>query len=182
MKSQFNKVPSAAFAIAFLSVICTSLCAEEADTWTTVSRMNQIAGNWEGMTAFDIPASEEAMMPAGSMDVTISFCYAEGADEIEFKLKMDFSRYVADWSRYIGLSPGTLWEVTSLMLRKDKDIGAVLEIGEYFIYYSQTFPVDEMLVNGSALINADGNKLRFDESSQPEIGNFPISGFVMYRK
>jgi hypothetical protein len=182
MKRQFNRALSIAFAIVFLSAVCTTMYAEESDTWIVVNRTNQLAGNWEGSVAYDIPAIEEAMSPAGSMDVTISFWYTEGADEFEFEVKMDFYRYIAAWSDSVGLSPSTLWEFIGLMFRQDEDIGPEFELGEYVMYYTQVLPVGETLDNGAMLINTSSNKLKFTESSIVGIDNFPISDFIMYRK
>jgi hypothetical protein len=186
MKRQVKKVPFAAWGIVLLIAVCVALNAQEADTWLPVTRMNQIAGNWEGSSVIDIPAAEEAMMPAISMDLTFSFWYVENADEIEMQITVDFSRFLTDWSPSIGVSPSALWEITCMGLRQsvEQNDGIIkLEFGEYVAYYSQVFPVEKMVADGdSMLINTDGTKLRFRESASVEIGEFNLSSFVMHRK
>jgi hypothetical protein len=179
MKRQVKKVLSGAWIIVLFAV-CAASYAQEADTWLPVTRMNQIAGNWEGAFAYDMPADEEAMTPAISMDLTLSLWYEEGADEIEMEMKADFERFLAALSSALGLSPSTLWE--SLRQGFDED-DENIQVGKYVVYYSQRGPVDEMVGDENAmLINTSGTKLRFSESALAEIGNFPIADFILYRK
>jgi hypothetical protein len=119
------------------------------------------------------------MMPASSMDLTLSLWYAENADGIEMELKIDFSQFLTDWSPNIGLSPGELWELMDLNRDDDTFIQGV----DYIVYYTQVFPAEETIAREDAmLINTDGTKLRFSESASTEIDGFDLSGFIMRRK
>ncbi|MDR1232361.1 MAG: hypothetical protein LBK61_13290 [Spirochaetaceae bacterium] len=182
MKRQVNKVSFAAWVAIFFIAVCAVPYAEENDTWISVTRTNQIAGNWEGSTVIDSPAEESAMMPESSMDVAISLWYEDGADEAEVEVKIDFSQLLSDWSSASGVSEGALWELLGLMFVQNDEF-TKSELGDNVLYFSMAIPVDDMIADKDRLyINTSGTKLRFGDSPPDEIGNFASSDLVMRRK
>jgi hypothetical protein len=182
MKRRVKKAAVTALTIVCFSVVCAVSYAEDADTWGAVTRLSQIAGHWEGAVTYEMPADEDAMTPAMSMDVSVSLWYEEGAREMEAEVRVDFSRFLEEWALIAGVDADMLWEILSMGFKDGED--AMLESDSYALRYTQVLPMEEdaIINEGGMLINGSGTKLRFAESSQVELADFPFSQFIMSRK
>lgn len=189
-KIQLKKVPEAVWFAVFLAAVCAAAGAEEIDGWTAVTRMNQITGTWKGTTVVVEPSTEKQVMPDMRMTMTITLRYTEDAEDMEMAMKLDLSQFLSDWSAFIGISEGALWEILSMSLRDGQtEDDEAFEIGAYFISVSKYVPVDAVIEDNAALfINADGTKLKLqlDGLSSSDINNFVspalISAFILYRQ
>jgi hypothetical protein len=191
MKRLTEKVPYAVwFAVIFVAV-CVAAGAEEADTWAPVTRTNQIAGTWEGTAVFTVPSEDKQMMPDMPMAMVFTLQYTEDAEDMEMAIKLDFSRFLNDWSAFIGISEDALWEILSVgFTNEDLGDGVEMETGVYFVSFKNSYgPVDAVAGNNENLfINTKGTKLklRLEDFSLPGMNGFAslddMSDFILYRQ
>jgi hypothetical protein len=190
MKRLIENMPDIVRFAVFLITVCAAAGAEETDTWGAVTRINQIAGTWEGTAVFTVPSDDRQVMPDIPMAMTFTLRYMEDAEDVNMVVKLDFSQFLSDWSAFIGISADALWEIVSMGFKnEDLEDGYDIEIGAYFISFKHRGPVNAVFEDNKALfINADETKLKLNLNgfSPSGMGVFAspddISGIILHQQ
>jgi hypothetical protein len=149
--------------------------------WQDVKSRDSFVGKWEGFVIQTIPQNDENFMPQTSIEISVSFEYLNGSEEVNGYLKADLDRFLTDWSRMdkirlAGLTKEDLWAILEGEFEKDE--GIVIG-GKYFITYDLSDRADTFLLSDAHAkfqINKAGNRLKLMFSDLVTFG-LGYSGF-----
>jgi hypothetical protein len=158
-----------------------------AEVWRDTETPNDFIGKWEGSVVQIIPKNDDNFMPETTIEITISLEYLQDAERVNGNMKVDFVRFLTDWSdvgviKSSGMTKESLWEILTGEFGKNEEITVG---GEYFITQDLSGDVDAMFSDGSKLqINGAGNRLKliFPEAVSFGLGDSGFSEVILNKK
>jgi len=133
--------------------------------WEEISSSEKLVGKWEGYNNIPIPPNYDSRIPNTSIDLFTSLNYKNDSENVNFKIKWDMNKFLADWSNELqkirgSFSKDYLWEELVKEFKKDSEF----KIGDDFsITTDITDNPDGFFPKNSkkdkAYISKDGNEI-----------------------
>jgi hypothetical protein len=184
MKKTVLKIAVLSLAALFFFGCATQ--SNRADVWRGAEAPNELIGKWEGSVVQQIPKNDDNYLPATIIEITISLEYLRDAARVNGSMKMDFDQFLTDWSNMgaikgAGMTKTTLWGALEKGFKESTEITVG---GEYFITQDISDNVDNFISDGSAQINASGNKMKllFPEPISLGMGDTGFSEIILNKK
>ena len=143
------------------------------ENWRDLSSSSDIVGKWDGYKVLEIPKNEEMYLPKTSIEISVTFEYIMGSEEVIGNMKIDMNRFMTDWAvipeiMFLGFTKDLLWD---LMQEELGGLDGFTIGGRYFFNYDLSGSLEDFLkadAYGKVQINENGNKIRilfFDDVS-----------------
>ncbi|MCL2231718.1 MAG: hypothetical protein FWB99_01410 [Treponema sp.] len=177
----------ACFLLAWCAAGSNSVYA--AEVWRDVESIKQVLGRWEVYLVVDIPSNPDTMIPATTVEVTLSFEFAE---ESHLFITVDLEQFLADFAAPLmkgmqaeGITMDMLWEYMSADFAY---MEGVVDVGRYYFVIVESWEMDihgppSPEDTGIMKINERGDKLRltFQEPLNFNLGDPDLYEVVLFR-
>ena len=161
---------------------------ENIDSWKAISGVDEFAGRWEGSISVRVPEDKKEYIPESSIEISIFLEYIKNTTEISSGMKIDLSRFLADWEnvaemRQLGITKDQLWEMLSEAFNRDVSIRLG---GKYFLTMDLSGTTDEYMSDETAefFINNKGTRLKivFSEVVKFDMGDSGFREIILDKK
>ncbi|GHU61553.1 hypothetical protein FACS189445_3700 [Spirochaetia bacterium] len=143
----------------FLVLGCDTGTNGEMDTWSQVTSVDDLDGNWEGSGTISIPKNETTGIPNTSVGFDVSMSYTKGAPSISMTTKIDFDVFLDDMIKARGFPPT---EIIKIITWSEiiKNFPEGYEIGNYYLAGEEESLVAEFTPSEELKINKKHTKLK----------------------